>query len=293
MAGDFTALSGIDRSLSMIDSYKVVTTEAALTTETMQNALGVIQTISSEAGTLLLSAVTNSSPTLVDASAADAAVKFDTIVSALNTNAAGRYVFSGASSNLAPLADSSEILAALQTEIAGAASATDAVALIDDWFDAPAGGGGFLDVAYRGENSLGLQFRIAEGESISIQSSAADTRIRDALKGFAMASLLAGGLYSGNQAARATLATASGERIISGNSALTGLVAEIGSKQGNIQDAQTRNQAESASLKIARSELIAADPYESATALDAVSTQLETLYTLTSRLSRLTLTDYL
>ena len=293
VAGDFSSLSGINRSLSMMDSYNVVTTEAALTTDTMQETLGVISSLSEDSATTLLSAATNSSPTLIDVTAANAAVKFDTLISALNTNVAGRYVFSGAATDTAPLADPADILSALKTEISGATSAEDAITLIDSWFSAPAGGGGFIDTAYRGDDSLGLSFRIADGETTSIDSSASDPRIRDVIKGFAIASLMADGLYEGDQGARSTLSVAAGERILSGNSSLTGLAAEIGSKQGKIADAQTRNQAESTSLKLARTELISVDPYESATALEAVSTQLETLYTLTSRLSRLSLADYI
>jgi flagellar hook-associated protein 3 FlgL len=293
VAGDFSSLSGINRSLSMIDSYNVVTTEAALTTDTMQTTLSVIQSLSSDAGTTLLSAATNSSSALIDITAADAAVKFDSIIASLNTNVAGRYVFSGAATDTAPLASPENILSALRTEISGASSPDDTIALIDGWFAAPAGGGGFLDTGYLGDDSLGLNFRIAEGETTSIDSSASDPRIRDAIKGFAIASLMADGLHLGDQEARSTLSAAAGERILSGSSGLTGLAVEIGSKQGKIADAHTRNQAETTSLQLARSELISADPYESATALEAVSTQLETLYTLTSRLSRLSLADYL
>jgi len=293
VAGDFTSLSGLNRSLSMMDSYKVVSTEAALTTDTMQQTLGVIQSLSDDVGTTLMSDATNFSPTLLDVSVTDAAQKFSTIISALNTNVAGRYVFSGAATDTAPLADPADILAALKTEIAGAISADDALTIIDDWFAAPAGGGGFVDTAYRGDDSLGLTFRIADGETTSIDSSASDPRIRDALKGFAIASLMADGLFAGDQQARSTLATASSERILSGNSRLTALAADIGAKQGKTTDTNTRNQAESTALKLARNDLISADPYESATALEAVNTQLETLYTLTSRLSRLALADYL
>ena len=54
-----------------------------------------------------------------------------------------------------------------------------------------------------------------------------------------------------------------------------------------------RNAAEASALQIARNGLVAADPYDTATAIQAVQTQIETLYTLTARLSRLSLTDYL
>ncbi len=46
-------------------------------------------------------------------------------------------------------------------------------------------------------------------------------------------------------------------------------------------------------MEIARTELIGADPYDTATEMEAVQGQLETLYTVTARLSRLSLADFL
>ena len=40
-------------------------------------------------------------------------------------------------------------------------------------------------------------------------------------------------------------------------------------------------------------EIVAADPFDAATGLQAAEAQLEALYTLTARLSRLSLTEYL
>jgi len=75
--------------------------------------------------------------------------------------------------------------------------------------------------------------------------------------------------------------------------ALTALQARLGVAQERISSAEIRNAAESSALQIARSDLLAIDPYDTATALQATQTQLETLYSITARLTRLNLTDYL
>ena len=54
-----------------------------------------------------------------------------------------------------------------------------------------------------------------------------------------------------------------------------------------------RAAAEATALGLAREALIGADPYEAAAALEAAETQLETLYTLTARISRLSLVNFL
>jgi flagellar hook-associated protein 3 FlgL len=67
----------------------------------------------------------------------------------------------------------------------------------------------------------------------------------------------------------------------------------LGFAQARIEQAQTRNESEIAALEIARSDLLSIDPYEAATRLEAAQTQLETLYSVTARLSRLRLVDFL
>ena len=69
--------------------------------------------------------------------------------------------------------------------------------------------------------------------------------------------------------------------------------AEIGSAQAHIENASARNAAEKTALEISRNELVAVDPYETATRLEAVRNQLDTLYALTVRMSRLSLAEYM
>jgi len=74
---------------------------------------------------------------------------------------------------------------------------------------------------------------------------------------------------------------------------LTNLRAGVGSLQGRIEDISVQNTAEQSALELARSDLIAVDPYQTASELEAVYGQIETLYTVTSRIARLNFTDYM
>ena len=80
---------------------------------------------------------------------------------------------------------------------------------------------------------------------------------------------------------------------MSASSALTSARTVVGVAEAAVSAARTRNSAERTSLETARLGMVAADPYDTSTALKAVQTQLETLYALTSRLSGMHLTDYL
>ena len=74
---------------------------------------------------------------------------------------------------------------------------------------------------------------------------------------------------------------------------LTELRAGLGSLQGRIEETATRNSAERTSTQLARLGLVGIDPYETASKLEDVQLQLQTIYTVTVRSSRLSLTEFL
>lgn len=293
LGGNFGPLAAIDRSLSMIEAYDLSAKEAGLRAAGMQSALGLMQESASDLGTglLALSGATNPQP--VQAALADAAQRFEAVISALNTEVAGRHLFAGAASDTTPVVEADAILTALSTQIAGLTNAADIDAAVAAWFDAPQGGGGFLDTAYFGSDLASGPVQVAEGEGISLDLRTSTPGLRQTLTGFAMAALVGRDMVPQDDQLRADLAQAAGEHLLSAESALVSFRADLGVAEAAIEDARTRNSAEKSSLELARAELIGADPYESATALQAIETQLETLYTLTARLSALSLADYL
>ncbi len=74
---------------------------------------------------------------------------------------------------------------------------------------------------------------------------------------------------------------------------LVTLRARVGTAEAAIERAAVRNGAEATQLEIARNRIIAVDPFRAATELQSLEVQLETLFTITARLSRLKLTDFL
>jgi flagellar hook-associated protein 3 FlgL len=293
VSGDFVALSGIERGLRTLEAYKLSTDEAALFTGTLQTALARVAETGAGLGAPLLAAATTANPVQVDALAHSARQQFGAMVGALNLRVADRYALSGAATGTPPLAGAETILSALQGAVAGAATVGDIADAVTDWFDAPAGGGGFLDVAYQGADAGLAPFLLAEGEAADMSLTAADPRLRAAMAGVALAALLDDGLMAGDPAARGQIAERAGTWILTAEPGLTGLRAELGSTEARIDEAATRNAAEVASLGMARNGLIGADPYDSAAELEAVRTQLETLYTLTARVAQLSLADYI
>ncbi|MCE5974752.1 flagellar hook protein [Sinirhodobacter sp. WL0062] len=293
VGGNFGPLAAIDRTLSMIEAYDLSAKEAGLRAAGMQGALGLMQESAADLGTGLLALSGAANPQPVQAALADAAQRFEAVIFALNAEVAGRHLFAGAASDTTPVAGADAILTALSTQIAGLANAADIEAAVAAWFDAPQGGGGFLDAAYLGSYLASGPVQLAEGEGISLDLRISTPGLRQTLTGFAMAALVGRDMVPQGDQLRADLAQAAGEHLLSAESALVSFRADLGVTEAAIEDARTRNSAEKSSLELDRIELIGADPYESATALQAVETQLETLYTLTARLSALSLADYL
>lgn len=293
VSGDYRALAGLDRSLATLRAYKTATDEAALFAQTLQSALESAQTQAEDLAPGLLSAAMSGTPTLVDSTAHDARQKLDAVVAALNTQVADRHLLSGTATDRKSIRGADDILVALSAATAGQTTAAGIASAVATWFDAPPGAGGYLDTAYGGAAAPLAPFALGPGETATIDLTGADPAIRELLKGLALGALVAEGALPGDPAGRAVLLKSAGETLIAAGDAMAGVRARIGTAEARIADASARNAAEASAIEIARNGLIAADPYDTATAIEAVRTQIETLYTLTARLSRLSLKDYL
>lgn len=291
ITGDYSPFVAIERSLRSLTAYSTATSEAGLVASAMQDVLNLVQDRSGELGPSLLLASSGASETLIQTTTADARVNFEMVISALNTKVADRSLFSGTATNQQALADAATILASLETAIAAETTAAGISTAVDSWFNSP--GGGFDTVAYLGSASPFSPVRVSDNENVEIPLTGSDPAIRQTLKGFALAALIGNGALAGNLTERINLTRLAAEEVIGAQSTLVIARAAVGTVEAQIDKAAANNAAQTAALEIARSEITTIDPFRTATELEAVSAQLETLYTLTARLSRLKLSDYL
>lgn len=287
LRGDFSPLLAIDASLARLSAYKSNTTDAAFQTAAQQGAISGLSDLASGISTTLLGA-RNSTPVQIATLAADAKGRLASAIGLVNTQAAGRAVFSGAATDTVPLGPVEDLLTALQTAATGATTAGQVTTAVTTWFADPLGFGAF----YRGAAAL-TPAPIAPGETADLSTTAMDSALRDTLAGFAMAALIERGVLAGDAAERGRLAQQAGQQLVSTEDARTTLAARIGTVEAQIETARTRNAAEETSLGILRSGIGSVDPYEAGTRLEAIRTQLESLYLVTARVSRLSLAEYL
>ena len=289
--GDFGPLAAMNRSLTLLESYRSGIAEAALRSTAMQTALerihdGVTQT----AGPLAAAGAQATGADLAIAGR-DARDTFEAAIAALNTSAAGQTLFAGRATDGPALAPAVSILSDLQALTAGATSAASAASIVAAYFSSP--GGGFVTTAYLGDAQAQSPLRVGDGIEVRVDITATRSELRDALAGLAMGALLDGGLPALGTAERAALADTAGQALFGAGSGVARLRGELGLAQERIASAEVANRAETSALEIARSRITDADPYETATALESVTVQLETLLSLTARVSRLSLTNYL
>ncbi|MCU0826785.1 MAG: flagellar biosynthesis protein FlgL [Tabrizicola sp.] len=288
LKGDLSPLLAIDASLSRLAAYGGTTTDLAAQAQAQQAALSGLSQLAAGITTTLLGSRDFPTPAQINASAADARGRLGSAVGLLNSQIGGRAVFAGVETGTVPLGAVEDMLTALETAAVGATTAGQVAAAVTNWFDDPLGYGAF----YQGGDPL-TPVAIAPGETAELSTTAMDPAIRKTLAGFAMAALLDRGMLAGNPEERARLAQTAGQTLLTGEDARIDLAARLGTVEGRIEAARTRNAAEETALGILRSDIGSADPYEAATRLETARNQLESLYLVTARVSRLSLTEFL
>jgi flagellar hook-associated protein 3 FlgL len=288
LRGDFSPLLAIDASLSRLTAYHSTTQDAAFQAQAMQTSMATLTSLSGEISATLMRSIDFPTPAQVNTAAADARGRLATAVGVLNAQTGGRSVFAGVETGRAPLGSAEDLLSALQTAATGATTAGQVESAVRGWFADPLGYAAF----YQGGAGLS-PIAIAPGETADLSVTALDPAIQETLTGFAMAALLDRGVLAGDHEARAELAHRAGLTLHVSQDQRTVLAARIGTVEAQIDAAKTRNTAEDSALKILRSDVGSVDPYEAASRLQTVQAQLESLYLITSRVSRLSLTEYI
>lgn len=287
LGGNFAPLAGLERALAQHAAYSASNDAAGQFAAAQQTALEAAQASVGDAATRFLNVASTGETTQLSVTFADAAAALEQVVGNLNADHAGRALFAGAAVQGNALADAGQVLAALGAALAGQTTSAGALAAADAFFDTP--GGGFDTLVYAGSTTPLAPFDIAEGQTLRLDTTAQHQAIRDSLKGLAVVALMGQGLLQGSTGEQQALLEGAGARLVNTNDDLTGLRAGIGFAEERIEAARVRGEAEATGLETARAALIGADPYETALKLKEAETRIETLYTITARLSSLSL----
>ncbi|MEM8569339.1 MAG: flagellin [Pseudomonadota bacterium] len=292
-AGNLGKLHGIERAIARQEAYSRNVTIVEQRLDGMQSGLAKIREPLAELGVDMASAAGISdymaSMTLADSARLD----FKQAVSALNTKFNGQSLFAGAGLDSAALESGETILAELDTLVAADATAADVIATIEDYFGDPPATGAFYTNGYVGSTTDMGSVDIAEGDRVDFSVRADDDEIVAALQALALAAVVSGGALSGSQQEQMDVIAEAGTQLIQANESLTDYAGSLGVIQEHVETTKAHNLAESSALDIARANLISSDQTEAATVFQALEAQLETVYTVTSRLSQLSFVNYM
>lgn len=292
VAGDTRQLTRIESRLNILASLDRSATELVHRTDSMQRSLEAVQSIAQSLGTSLVQVGTTPSRESLAATTVQARQQLADVGQLLNTAVGGRHLFSGTRVDTPPLPPVDALLAAARSAAGSAATSGDLIAAVGAFFDAAPGGGGFADSVYQGDTSAQVA-AIAPGQTLPIDIQAVSPAIRQTLKGMTLLALSAEAPWAGDLHEQARIVAAAGEALIIADTGLSLLRGDLGATEAGIARAQSRNAAETTALMLARNDLVAADQYEAASAVAEAEARMEAIYSLTARMSRLSLAAYL
>ena len=288
VTGDYLLLGDIERSVLLLTGYNQTNAEAVLFSDATQASLETIQTSTKDLASDFVALANSATDQVISTLTANAKDSFGVLVGTLNTAVAGRGLFGGTATDTAALAPAEDILSNLRTFIASATTPLEFRQQIEDWFAGPE----FAANGYMG-NDDPLAFQLGEGDRAASSVNANNEELRALMVEVSIAALADGHPAGFSTADKQTLLMSSGESLLAGQDGLIGLRADIGLLQERIEDAGVRNASRQSAFELARVDIIAADPFETASQLESTRAQLEALYTVTARLSGLTLTSFL
>ena len=288
--GNHSYLTDIERSLGVLSGYSVSNAESAQLTGAMQFSLDRAQEITSKLGVDMITAGNGSVAVISGTPSKNAEVQLKGLVSIFNGDIAGRSMFAGTATDQAPLASADTLLAELRSVVAGQSTPAAMMAAAQAWFDDP---GGFEALIYLGSTNAIAPFKLSEREQVSVDIRADNPAFRTVLRHTAMAALAQDSGLGLSLEEQSEMFMMTGLGLQSSQDQLTAVRSGLGFAEARIETVASRNAAEQTSLEFARTALLAADPFETATKLEEVQFQLQSLYAVTARTSQLSLVNFL
>ena len=290
LAGNHNYLTQLERNIEVLAGYKVSLTEATIFADNTQTALGRFQEVGEElANSLVISGGSTVGAQSNDI-AQEARTAMSVLVGTLNTRSAGRALFGGTATDRAPLASAETLISALSMTASAATTPGELLAAVDAWFDDPSG---FDAVMYQGGTKTLAPVQISDTETVSLDITATEPRLKNMLKFASLAALAGDSSLNFSRSQQAEIFLEAGTSLLGARDQVTALRSKVGGVEAQIDNATARHAAELTSTNYEKDALLSVDPYEAATKLEEVQFQLQSLYSVTVRMSQLSLVNFL
>lgn len=236
-----------------------------------------------------------------------AASSLQSLTSDLNTNVDQQYVFSGINTDVKPIADyvqnppgaaqqavANAFSAAFGTSQSGSGTssinASDMQNFLNTQFANLFSGSSWTG-NWSSASSQPIRSRISTSELVDTSVTANEPAMQKLTMAYTMVSDLGlGNLSQG--AAQAVISTAT-QTVSAAIAQLTDLQASVGTMQSQVTNANSQMSVQTNVLTTQINNLDAVDPYEASTRVNDLTTQIETAYSLTAQIQKLSLVNYL
>lgn len=291
--GNLTRLYALERMLERITVHEHNLDLTATKLDLMQLGIEKAHSRASSIAVDMLSATGLKDISSARHHAEASRVAFSDLIGTLNLQVAGEALFAGTATDRTAVLPAEDVLAQINGVVAGL-SASGAIQAVEDYF-AGVGMPNFADNAYLGAADDVSAVEVGESTRIDYAIRATDPKLLEALKGHALASLVAkgGAFEAGGDADRLTLLTAAGQTLLTARDGLLDLSSQTGSAQAAVETAKAQRNAEKEAYDLARANLLAADPYQTATMFEAMKNQLESVFAVTARIGNLRFANFL
>lgn len=289
--GDLGYLFSIERTISSLETRVQSASISSAKANATQMTLDHIQTDIVSLGVQMLSAVQRDDFQSMEILSAEVLLEAKSAISALSSKYAQHHLFSGAALDSPTFAGIEVLVLDIETLISTAVDLPSLISDIDNYFYSA--GGGFETNFYLGSSTAPPGLILPGGSTLDYSTSGDAKEIRKLFRSLALSGIAA---QSSNILAtqnRTELLEAGALSLISAGESLVLLQGNIGNAQAQIERVQAENSAQLAMYELERVSIIAADPFESATEFEALRGQIESVYTMTARLSGLSLANYL
>ncbi len=290
-SGNITRIFAIERELDRNAVFSDTITLSTVRADTMQNALGLILAPLQSLADSLPSTVGIGDVSASMIHARSARNAFTDTVNALNTQSGGLSLFAGTATDRPALASAETMLGELDALAAAAGSAEEAIAVVNAWFAAPSGG--FYASGYVGSAEDVASVDIGEGRRLDYGLRADQAELVETLRAEALAAVVAGGAFAGDNTARMEILKAASAALIAAKEGVLDIRSAVGVTQETLENATAARTAEKNTLDLARNAIMTVDPTEATSMYTALETQLQTIYTVTARLSELSYVKYM
>ncbi|UWR22352.1 flagellin [Sulfitobacter sp. S190] len=288
--GNLAILAGLENDLARLSGFETAAIEASGFAQAQQDALDRFQDIGRNLSETLVLTKGSGFAEATTRIADEAALALTAGVSALNSQFAGRSLFSGAATDATALPSIDDLLAGVRTAVGGHTTAADVIAAVDLWLADPAG---FDAAVYGGSDTRLAPMEISATQKVSFDQTATDPALKNILGQMALGALLQDPAMTLSEAEKITLRDTLTGGLLQSNDTLTNDRARLGFIQSTIETVQVEQISQRIALDITRSDIVSADPYQTATDLEAAQFQLESLYAVTAKMSRLSLVNFI